>query len=306
VVTSYQGEEIDSRWDSGGSTVLVSDIWHFSGGPTWTRTLPAGTVASSKPYLSSDFDGHSPEGVLGVTVTLVKLLENHYVVGYAGSASADSRAAQVVEAWRDDGSLAARFWLDTATKLPLEREVFDNAAHMINQGVFTDVQIGEPAAGPSRTTFGGDQQPTSWASPMPPARLLALNRQRWRVPSALPGGLTLFIGGTASTGSGPVLDLTYSDGLYVISLFEQHGRLAAKLAGWEKVTVSGRAVYAAMPTQRSLTWSGNGIVYTLIADAPAKTVAQVVSALPYDKPPGFWKRISRGLSRLVSIANPFG
>ena len=56
---------------------------------------------------------------------LVRLLEAHYIVAYAGPGSADNRPAQVVEAWRDDGSLAARFWLDDATKLPLEREVFD-------------------------------------------------------------------------------------------------------------------------------------------------------------------------------------
>jgi sigma-E factor negative regulatory protein RseB len=47
------------------------------------------------------------------------------------------------------------------------------------------------------------------------------------------------------------------------------------------------------------------MVYTVIADAPTKTVSAVVGTLPYDKPPGFWKRISRGLSRLASFMNPF-
>ena len=127
VLASYQGEEIVSHWDTNGESVLMSDIWHVSGGQTVTRTLAAGTYASGEPYLSSDTDGQWPEGVLGVTTQLVRLLEAHYIVAYAGAGSADNRAAQVVEAWREDGSLAARFWLDEETKLPLEREVFDSA-----------------------------------------------------------------------------------------------------------------------------------------------------------------------------------
>ena len=79
----------------------MSDIWHVSGGQTVTRTLAAGTSASGEPYLSSDTDGQWPEGVLGVTTQLVRLLEAHYIVAYAGAGSADNRAAQVVEAWRD-------------------------------------------------------------------------------------------------------------------------------------------------------------------------------------------------------------
>ena len=145
VLTSYQGEEIVSHWGASGGTVLVSDIWHVSGGQTVTRTLGAGIYSSTEPYLSSDTDGQWPEGVLGVTTQLVRLLETHYVVAYGGAGSAGNRTAQIVEAWRDDGSLAAKFWLDDATKLPLEREVFDSAAHIISEDVFINVRIGNQA-----------------------------------------------------------------------------------------------------------------------------------------------------------------
>jgi sigma-E factor negative regulatory protein RseB len=333
VVTSYQGEEFDYRSDTGGTTVLESTICHVSGGQTLTQTQASGVGASIQSYMSADPDGQSPEGVLGVTTTLIRLLEDHYVVGYAGSASADNRAAQVVEAWRGDGSLAARFWLDTATKLPLEREVFDPAARVINEGHFINVQIGrsgattscatfaparaatqpaiqrasQPAAQPAiqRASQPAAQPADTWAFSIPPAKLLVLGRQGWRVPPALPGGLILFTGAQITTRSGQILDLAYSDGLYVVSLFEQHGKLAAKLTGWQKVTVGGRTVYAAMPAQRSLTWAGKGTVYTLIADAPPQTLTAAVRALPYDGPPGFWKRMTRGFSRLVSMVNPF-
>ena len=306
VVTSYQGEEIVSHWGaSGGGTVLVSDIWHVSGGPTVTQTLAAGTYTSSEPYLSSDPNGQWPEGVLGVTTQLVRLLEAHYIVAYGGMGSADNRAAQIVEAWRDDGSLAARFWLDDVTKLPLEREVFDSAAHVISEDVFINVRFGNQA--PVAAPAGGPADSQGpWTDPLPARELLALRAGGWLVPPQLPGGLSLFTGAQTRTSSGKVLDLGYSDGLSVVSVFEQHGHLAAKLDGWQKITVAGHVIYAAGPDQRSLTWSGRGMVYTVIADAPAQTVTNVIGALPHDAPAGFWKQMSRGFARMASWVNPFG
>jgi sigma-E factor negative regulatory protein RseB len=310
VLTSYQGEEIISHWGTtNGATndgsVLVSDIWHASGGQTITQTLTTGTASSGAPYLSSDTDGQWPEGVLGVTTQLVRLLETHYVVAYAGAGSADNRTAQIVEAWRENGSLAARFWLDDATKLPLEREVFDTAAHVISEDVFINVRFSKlaPAAAPAS---GPADPPGPWTDPLPAAQLLALRTSGWLVPPELPGGLSLFTGVQTQTSTGAVLDLGYSDGLSVVSLFEQRGNLAAKLAGWQKITVAGHVIYAAEPDQRSLTWASRGMVYTVMADAPAQTVDNVIRVLPHDKPPGFWERMARGFGRLASWVNPFG
>jgi len=304
VLTTYQGKEIVSHCGTSGGTVLVSDIWHVSGGQTVTRTLDAGTYSSSEPYLSSDTDGQWPEGVLGVTTQLVRLLEAHYVVAYGGAGSADNRTAQIVEAWRDNGSLAARFWLDDATKLPLEREVFDSAAHVISEDVFINVRIGNQARLAAPAVGPADPQ-GPWTAPLTARQLLALRARGWLVPPRLPGGLSLFTGAETQTSTGTVLDLGYSDGLSVVSLFEQRGNLAAKLAGWQKITVAGHVIYAVPPDQRSLTWSSRGMVYTVMADAPSQTVDDVIGVLPHDTPPGFWKRMSRGFARLASWANPF-
>ena len=315
IVTSYQGEEVVTRWSQGSQgsdgSVLVSDIWHVSGGQTVTQTLDAGAPSSSQPYLSSDDDDRAPEGVLGVTVPLVQLLETHYVVAYAGAGLADERTAQVVEARRADGSLAARFWLDDATKLPLEREVFDTAAHVIGRDVFINVRFAKQVSAPADANppAGANAQADAqglWTEPFSQAQLLALPAHGWLVPAQLPGGLSLFTGAETEASTGTVLDLGYSDGLSVISVFEQRGQLAASLAGWRKATVGGHVIFVAEPDQRSMTWSGRGMVYTVVVDAPTQTVAAVVGALPHDKPPGFWKRMTRGLVRLASWVNPFG
>jgi sigma-E factor negative regulatory protein RseB len=299
---TYQGQEIVSRWDSGGVTALVSMVYHKSGGPTFTLTQATG----SQSFTSGDLDGQSPEGVLGVTAPLIQLLETNYVLSYVGTRTTGGRPAQVVEAWRGDGTLAAEFWLDTATKLPLERKVYDESSQLVSMGTFAPGQIGTTTAMPVSVASPEPSATFAWSYPIAPPQLLTFARQGWVVPPALPGGLTLFTGGETETPTGPVLDLAYSDGLYVVSVFEQHGKLAAELAGWQKTKVAGQLVYAAVPDQRSFTWSGHDVVYTLIADAPPQTVADVVGKLPHDEPPGFWKRISRGFARLAHMVNPFG
>jgi len=323
IVTSYQGQEIVTRWSQGGGSVLVSSIWHVSGGQTVTQTTADGASYSSQSYLSSDTDSQSPEGVLGVTAPLIGLLKSHYLVAYAGSGSADNRTAQVVEAWRSDGSIAARFWLDDATKLPLEREVFDTAAHVIGQDVFIDVSFTAPGGpegvpGDSRVPGASPQQaaaksasarvsaspPGPWTDPFSRRQLLALRDGGWQVPAELPGGLSLFTGAKTRAETGAVLDLGYSDGLSMVSVFEQRGKLPATLPGWRKTKAGGHVVFA-LPDQRSLTWAGHGMVFTMVADAPSQTVDAVVGALPHDGPAGFWKRMSRGLVRVASWVNPF-
>ena len=311
IVTSYQGKEILTRWSQGGGSVLVSSIWHVSGGQTVTQTTADGASFSSQSYLSSDTDGQSPEGVLGVTAPLIRLLKSHYLVAYAGTGSADNRTAQVVEAWRADGSIAARFWLDDATKLPLEREVFDTATHVIGQDVFIDVSFTPtPGASPQRAAAASASARVSadpqgpWTDPFSRRQLLALRDGGWQVPAELPGGLSLFTGATTQADTGAVLDLGYSDGLSMVSVFEQRGKLPARLAGWRKTKTGGHVVFA-LPDQRTLTWAGHGMVFTMVADAPSQTVDAVVGALPHDGPTGFWKRMSRGLVRVASWVNPF-
>ncbi len=101
-----------------------------------------------------------------------------------------------------------------------------------------------------------------------------------------------------------VVDLSYSDGIAVVSLFVQRGVLGRPMPGWQPVTLHGRTVYSVDALQRSFAWSAGGFVYTLVADAPPETISQVVASLPGTTRIGFWQRMARGLHRLVSWLNP--
>ena len=296
---SYQGVEMVSSMGVSGNSTVVANVWHRSGGDTLVQSAAAGAMAAGAPAdVSDDTDSQAPEGVLGLTGQLVALLGSNYDLAYTGTSSADNRPALMVEAVREDGSLAARFWLDSATKLPLRREVFDAKAHLVGEDVFINLTVGSAVAEPAATPTAAQQ--------LTAVDVTQMRARGWPVPGQLPGRLTLFEAGQTSTSSGTVLDLGYSDGLFAVSIFVQRGDLAPKLAGYQKITLDGRDVYADQPDHHSVTWAGQGFVFTVMADAPSATLDQAVDALPYDAPRGFWGRLSNGFTRLARLANPFG
>ncbi len=312
LAVSYQGVELLAQWGVAGPDTIVSDVWH-SGGVTVTKTSDAAMLTGAQPYVSYDVNNRSPEGVFGVTKALVSLLGQHYVAVYQGTGSAVGRPALIVELHRANGSLAARFWLDKQTMVPLRRQAFDTSAQLISEEAFVQVQFGRltkppaPAAASGAKASAGATAATpsgsGWAAVPAPAQLLAeLDKQGWQLPVSLPGGLPLYSAARSTTAAGQVLDLGYSDGLSVVSLFVQRGTLAQRPAGWQQVSLPGHQVYVA---GHSIIWAGGGFVYTMLADAPPRVVTQVVASLPQNTAPGFFGRIMRGFRRIASAADPF-
>jgi sigma-E factor negative regulatory protein RseB len=299
---SYQGVELIAQSGLAGPVTTISEVWHRGGGLTVTQTSDAAVLPVSQPYVSYDVDNRSPEGVFGVTKTLVALLGKHYIADYRGTGSTLGRPTLIVELRRADGSLAAQFWLDRKTLVPLRRDVYNTSAQLVSEDAFVQVQFGTLTAPPARA---GASVPvrSAWSKVAVPTTLLArLNGQGWRLPAALPGGLSLYTAARSVTSVGEVADLGYSDGLSVISLFVQRGTLTPRLTGWQPVSLRGHLVYVA---GHSITWAGHGLVYTIIADAPPQTVEEVLASLPQNSAPGFLVRIGRGLDRLAALVNPF-
>ncbi len=275
--TSYQGVELLSEPGvSGADVTTVTQVQHPGGG--------AG-------------------GVFWVTKALVTLLGRHYTAVYQGSGVSAGRTAFVIELHRFDGSLAARFWLDRQTLLPLRREVFDTSARLVCEDAFIQVRFGMPAQREAIAAQPARAGPLWSNVASPVAFLAALRRAGWRLPGTVAGGLPLYTAARSRAASGEKIDLGYSDGLFVISLTAQRGTLAAQPAGWQPASLNGRLVYV---SGRSITWAAPGFVYTLTADAPPQAVASIVAGLPDSGPAGFFGRLRQGLDRLAALVNPFG
>jgi sigma-E factor negative regulatory protein RseB len=299
--TSYHGEQVVLWWGPGETSASVVDVWHQPGQVTLVQATNAGpgkAVGAGTP--AGPADDPDPDGILGVSNQLLVLLQSNYQIAYVGRGSAAGRTALVVEVRRPGrGGLAARFWLDAATKLPLRREIFTSGSHMISEDSFINLQLGARGLGAMPAPAG-----TPWTARLDSATLTALRAKGWPLPAQLPGNLVLFAATQTSARSGRVIDLSYSDGLAVISVFVQRGELGRPMPGWRQIGIRGQTVYSIDPDSRSFAWSSGGFVYTVVADAPAAVVRQVVAAMPNPTRPGFWQRMAIGLRRLASGLNP--
>lgn len=298
--TAYEGLRFVSAWTPTGGTSALIKIEHLPRRGTIVHRMGRQTRQQGMMYEQSG--GSGAADLSGATM---RLLVEHYQLTIAGSESTAGRPAYVVEARRGDGSLAARFWLDHETGLILRREIHDRQERIIRTSAFIQLHVGgSPAAGrsPPATTA------RPWQDRLERRELAALRERGWTIPPTLPGELRL-VDARRAAEERPVLHLSYSDGLFMVSLFVQRGRLATdRLGEWRKTTLEGGCVvYRRHTLPRRAVWYGGGQVYTLVADAPPGKVRHVVAALPHSGArAGFWGRMLRGFTQLGTWLNPFG
>ncbi|HEX5189098.1 MAG TPA: sigma-E factor regulatory protein RseB domain-containing protein [Streptosporangiaceae bacterium] len=311
---SFRGVQIVAWSSPAGSSSYLIDVWHRHGEPELAATDGDSDDSRASGRLPGSSAGAGAVGVLSMSSAMLTVLRENYLVEYAGMGSSSDRPARIVVVRRHDGTLAAQYWLDRDTSLPLRREMFDESGRRVSEGAFIDLEIGirgigtVPAPqGQAWDTFLPSQQtPRSRANA---ARIRTLRAQGWPVPGKLAGNMALASVSRTGTRSGQVLDASYSDGLSVVSLFMQRGELSGALPGWHRVNVHGVPVYSTESgdlDEQGLAWSAGGFVYTVIADAPPQAVSLVIAELPHAPDSGFWQRVARGIRRIGSWFDPFG
>jgi sigma-E factor negative regulatory protein RseB len=308
---SYRGIQIVAWSSTAGSSSYVIDVWHRQGEPELAATDRDGDDSGTSARVPGASAG--AVGVLSISSTMLTVLRQNYVIEYAGTGSTSNRPALIVAVRRHDGTLAAQYWLDRDTSLPLRREMFDSSGRRVSEGAFIDLEIGLRGMGTvplpqgqAWDTFLPAQQTPG--SRLSAARIHTLRAEGWPVPGELAGNMALASVSRTATRSGQVLDASYSDGLSVVSLFIQRGELSAALPGWHRVDVHGVPVYSTESgdlDEQGLAWSAGGFVYTVIADAPPQAISRVIAALPHDLHTGFWQRVARGIRRIGSWFDPF-
>ncbi len=303
--TPFQGTQFITAWSrSGTATTSLVNVAHVPG--QGTRIRVQGTTGGPADHGAQMFEADDSQqasgGLTGYTPKMLDLLARNYAVVRAGEGQVCGRATSVVEARRPDGTAAGRFHIDRQTGLMLRRELLDQEGREVNLTFFTEIRPSMPKTQFMTTALQTVEMP--WAHELVGADLGALKSRGWPVPAALPGRLNLY-DARQLDGQGPVVHLSYSDGLSVISVFIERGMLdASSVAHWRKAARGGRTVYVHDTVQQRAMWASQGYVYTLFADAPPALVDSAVSSLPHGGT-GFWRRLARGLDRLTSWANPF-
>lgn len=300
---TYGGVQYTAAWSGAGSATDVVEVSHLAGHGAVLRPLPT-TSTPAAGVTDEDADVPAQDSAA------VGILAADYGLVLAGQQPVAGRLADVVEARRPGGTLAARFYLDHATGLLLERQVYDTAGRLLRFSAFSSVTVGSLPAEPP--TANGAARLTSMPAPwreLGVGRAAALRRHGWAVPMSLgagPSGGRLVLDDVRVSATGAVVHLFYTDGLSTVSVFEQRGRLSLRgLPGWRLTHLGGTRVFSAGQLPAQLTWSGQHLVYTVVADAPSAQLTSVVRALPHARPPGLWTRLRHGLGRLGSWLDPF-
>ncbi len=229
----------------------------------------------------------------------IDLLLDAYDVSIVGPSYVDGRSATVVAASRD-GVTAAQFWIDDQTGLLLKRELWEDGQR-IRVSTLSRLQthgrgfmshLPPELEAPAATRMSTQLAPT-------------LTDQGWACPLQLPGDFQLtFL--HHLDGQGDVVHAAYSDGLSTVSVFEESGQLdTSALAGYRHVVSGGSSLWVQGGLPTVVLWQADGMVYTLLTDAPMSVAAELVAALPHraDSVPG-GNRLTRGLQQIASYVNP--
>src|SRR4051794_8626502 len=269
-----------------------------------TVTVQSGEGAGSTENFSPD--DITAAGVVPLDDRVVSLLTRNYKPRYAGSGTVAGRPTRIVELRAANGRLAAKFWLDEQTCLPLRRVAYDADGQETRRSEFVSVRVDGIAKGMAPAPGTGDELAPEGAA-LSAAAVQRLGADGWSTPSALPQGLSLVDSRLAGQGSAQVLHLTYSDGLSTLSVFEQPGRLDTdKLRGWRQERRGGTKVWSWPGAPLSVTWSAHGRVFSVVTDDTDR-LDDVVAQLPHGaKHAGVLSRMRSGAGRLLSWANPFG
>ena len=242
----------------------------------------------------SDGDVAGAGSTAALDARVLPHLADSYDLSVLGPGRCTGRAASVVEARRDDGSLAGRFWVDHDTGVLLRRETYDEAGDRVRSSAFVDLDVSTAPVPAAVRTAVQERRPD----------LDELRRDGWHVPDALPEGFALL----EAHRTGPVLQLSYTDGLSTLSLFAQRGALGSEpMDGFREAAVDGNPVWVRHGAPERVVWAGDEQVWTLVSDAPGSAVHAALGVLPHDAPErgGLLSRLGRGLGRLVSLVNPF-
>ncbi len=269
---AWSGTQSVSTWHDGSPSSEVVELRHDPERGTEVRSGTAQAWTSRTSTMDTEL--------------LVRLADS-YVLAVVGPGSCSGRTAQVVEARRPSGRLAARFFVDRQTGLPLGREVWDASGAQLSSSRFVSLSVGAETASAVL------------------ARPVALDRASggpdWPAPAQLPGGYRLFDAGRPVHDGASVQHLAYSDGLSTVSVFSQPGQLGSLAdRGYDEVHVGRTTVWVQPGVPERAVWAGDGQVFTVVSDAGRADVLAAVAVLPHDPAPatGIPARLHRGLSRV--------
>ncbi|MEX2621166.1 MAG: sigma-E factor regulatory protein RseB domain-containing protein [Egibacteraceae bacterium] len=311
----YSGEALSIVWSGDTPTVTVSrvmrerDVLAVSDQDRMTVEVgigPGDSTEQREGWFAPLPAVHGSE-----PAAAVRAIADKYDVRVAGAERILDRRCTKLEVHRRDGaSLRERLWVDDDSGLVLRRESYEGAERRLGLMTYLALDVQPAGLVPAgvRASRGQVLRPrvpqTPEARPVDDAALTALRQAGWTVPPTLPGGYEP-VGVYAVDGrDGQPLHVVYTDGLYMLSLFQEQGHpdwdslpegaTRAEGLDWHAYEWPG-----AVP--RRLVWEASGTTFSLVGDVPPEEFVAIADALPRPRAGSVVDRLRRGLSRLLSL-----
>ncbi|WP_035857528.1 sigma-E factor regulatory protein RseB domain-containing protein [Cryptosporangium arvum] len=299
--TGYQGTKLFRSWSRWGELTATAFVRNVPGHGV-TVASDEGSARSANGQRGVQID--TAENSFDLSDETLDTLTSAYQIQVAASERMLERPVTRVDVLRLSGTIVGRIWLDDATGLAVQRELLDTAGRVIRRTTFTGLSVLPTTSTPSPSASA---RPDDCAGGLSAAELAELDARGWDLPGTQLAGLTQVCARTMGTGASRSIQLSYSDGLFALSLFAQRGRLdSAVPGGFSRERVGDTEVYLRCGLYRELSWAGSGMVYTLVTDASDATVTTVVGSLPtVSEDTGVLARMSKGIRRVGSWVDPF-
>jgi hypothetical protein len=202
---------------------------------------------------------------IGVTATPVNLpaADHAWTLTSRTGDEVAGRPTTTVLASRDTTGVVQKMAIDSETHLLLEREIRDRG-RLERSLKFTSLTLG---AGPSAAKSGGTSATATRAVP-----------DGYRAPRE-PGGGYVLVATRLQRGG---VQLSYSDGLFTVSIHEKLGALDwdALPEGGTSFEIAGhQARHYTQPGGDVIVWERDGVVYSCVTDAPTGVIDAMIAGL---------------------------
>ncbi|MGE5554126.1 MAG: sigma-E factor regulatory protein RseB domain-containing protein [Betaproteobacteria bacterium] len=313
---TYTGTMVLFTWGAGSGDATMVKVFHRAPGRSRLEYLGS----RQEPYLVIVDDGrhrwhYRPhERVVAAGPSQANggadpeqglaLLSRNYRFQYGGTGEITGRLTDIVELVpRGCPHPAQRFWVDRGTGVILRTEQYRVDGSLASLTLFTAFEPGKnvPAEHFRLEVPKEVRVIAGFAQGLSLEDLSAEIGVTVRMPAALPPGFVFDGASLSESGQGKVAHLRFTDGLGVISLFEQPARRFARyrLKGAEAVPLkSGQGWLRAECGGYVLNWTSDGINFTLVGEVPAEVLIRLADSIPPQ--PGTLANVRNVFLRLFS------